>query len=33
MLSGNEEMPNPRGTENMVGNSDHGYVRITFVSF
>ncbi len=33
ILSGNEEMPNPRRTENMVGNGDHGYVRITFVSF
>lgn len=33
MLSGREEMPNPRGTGNINGNNDHGYARIRFVSF
>ena len=33
MLSGREEMPNPRGTGNINGNNDHGYAKIRFVSF
>ena len=33
MKSGNEEMPNPRGTENIIGNTDHGFAKIKFLSF
>jgi len=33
MLSGREEMPNPRGEGNISGNDDNGYVKIKFISF
>ncbi len=31
MLSGKEEMPNPRGAENIIGNTENGYARITLL--
>ena len=31
MLSGKEEMPNPREETNMVGNAENGYARITLL--
>jgi hypothetical protein len=32
MKTGNESMPNPRGTGNITGNSGNGYAKITIVS-
>lgn len=31
-IAGTASMPNPRGSGNITGNSDHGYVKITLVS-
>lgn len=32
MLAGNSSLPNPRGSEDILGNTDNGFIRVTILS-